>query len=227
MADTRNCEQCGAVFVPRREHARFCCARCRVLWNRDRSGDPAAEATALLWSVTAMTETTERLPTLRAWERPQAVAAIGEAVWQVTLVDATLMRHHPDIYDRITADQTPVRRLLIEETLAGLRFVRNYIGYEASLAEFIQVSGTGGVRITVWSWKPVPQPALAALPPRARAWEMARYRAYQAYLAGYTIGHTFGRTADFLNLVAAHALSIPGRERPLDVDSGVPRPSRS
>lgn len=57
--------------------------------------------------------------------------------------------------------------------------------------------------------------------------EMARYRAYQAYLAGYTIGRTFGRTADFLNLVAAHALSIPGRERPLDVDSGVTRPSRS
>lgn len=227
MADTRSCEQCGAVFAPRREHARFCCARCRVTWNRDHSGDPAADTTALLWSVTAMTRTTERLPTIRAWERQRAVAAIGEAVWQVTLVNATLMRHHPDVYDRITASQAPAQRLLVEGTLAGLRFVRNRIGHEASLTPFVQVGGTDWARITIWSWNPVPQSALAALPPRARAWEMARCRAYQACLAGHTIGHTFGRAADFLNLVAAYALSIPGRARPLDVDSGIPRPTRT
>jgi hypothetical protein len=225
MADTRHCEQCGSVFVPRREHARFCCARCRVTWNRGHSGDAAAEATALLWSVTAMTETTERLRGIRASERPRAVTAIGEAVWQVTLVDATLVRHHPDIYDRIAASQTPTQRLLIEETLAGLRFVRNHIGREASLAEFIQVGGTGGARITIWTWKPVPPPALAGLSQRAQAWELARYTSYQAYLSGYTIGHTFGRTADFLNLVAANALSGPGRARTLNGE--VPRPTLS
>lgn len=214
MADIRNCEQCGVVFVPRREHARFCGARCRAAWNREHRGDPAAEASALQWSVTAMTETIERLPAIRAWDRPPAVAAIGEAVWQVTLVDATLVRHHPDTYDRTMASQTPAQRWLIEDSLAGLRFVRNHIGHEASLAGFIQAGGpsANGRRITNWSWKPVPEPALASLAPRGQAWELARYRAYQAYLAGHTIGHTFGRAAEFLNLAVANALSITGTD---------------
>jgi len=29
VADSRSCEQCGAAFVPRREHARFCSGECR------------------------------------------------------------------------------------------------------------------------------------------------------------------------------------------------------
>ena len=200
------------VFTPRREHARFCCARCRATWNREHRGDPAAEASALRWSVTAMTETIERLPAVRRWDRPRAFAAIGEAVWQVTLVDATLVRHHLDIYDDVMASQAPARRWLIEETLAGLRFVRNHIGQETSLAGFIQPAGpgAGGGRITSWSWKPVPEPVLASLAPRGRAWEMSRYRAYQAHLAGHSIGHTFGRAAEFLNLAAANALSTVG-----------------
>jgi hypothetical protein len=209
---TRNCEQCGAVFAPRREHARFCCARCRATWNREHSGDPAADASALQWSVTAITETMERLPMIRAWDRAAAVAAIGEAVWQITLVDATLVRHHPDTYDRLMASQTAVQRGLVEETLAGLRFVRNHIGREASLAGFIQADGprAGWRRVTNWTWRPVPEPALALLAPPRQEWELARYRAYQAHLAGQTIGHTFGRAANFLGLAAAIALSVPG-----------------
>ena len=40
VTDSRNCEQCGVLFTPRREHARFCSARCRVAWNRaERSWD--------------------------------------------------------------------------------------------------------------------------------------------------------------------------------------------
>lgn len=154
-----------------------------------------------------MTETVERLPAIRVWDRPRAVAAIGEAVWQVTLVDATLVRHHPDTYDRIMASQTPVQRGLIEATLAGLRFVLNHIGGEASLAGFIDDGGPYEGRITNWSWQPHPEPAFTSMAVRAQAWELARYRAYQACLAGRTIGHTFGRTAEFLNLVAANALS--------------------
>jgi hypothetical protein len=206
----RTCEQCGAVFVPRREHARFCGARCRATWNREHTGDPAAGWSALQWSITAMTETIERLPTIRAGDRTRALAAIGEAVWQVTLVDATLVRYYPDIYDRVLASRIPARRRLTEETLAGLRFVRNHIGAEPSLAGFIQ-PGRPGVphgRITSWTWKPVPDPALASLAPRGRAWELARYRAYQANLAGYTIAETFGRAAEFLNLASPSALPI-------------------
>ena len=56
---------------------------------------------ALQWSITAMSDTTERLPRVRAWDRPRAFAVIGEAVWWVTIVDATLVRHHPEAYDAV------------------------------------------------------------------------------------------------------------------------------
>ena len=138
MADIRNCEHCDALFAPRREHARFCSARCRVAWNREHLGDLKAGASALQWSITAMTATAERLPRIRAADLPRAFTVIGEAVWWVTIVDATLVRHHPDAYDRVMTAQTPTQRQRVEETLAGLRFVRNRIGDEADLAEFIE-----------------------------------------------------------------------------------------
>jgi hypothetical protein len=212
MADIRDCEQCGTSFVPRREHARFCSARCRAAWNREHVGDLKAGASALVWSVTAMSDTTRRLPRVRAWDRPRAFAVIGEAVWWVTIVDATLVRHHPDVYDAVMARQPPAERRLMEGTLTGLRFVRNRIGDEADLGEFIEPSEPGpGVRegrITGWTWKPVPEPALTPLSPRGRAWEMTRYRGYQDHLAGHTIGETFGRAAAFLKLAAADTPAI-------------------
>jgi hypothetical protein len=212
VADTRNCEQCGTSFVPRREHARFCSARCRAGWNREHTGDLKAGVSALQWSITAMSDTTQRLTRVRTADQSRASAVISEAVWWVTIVDATLVRHHPGAYDGIMTGQTPAERQLIEGTLAGLRFVRNQIGDEADLAEFIkpgengQRSGKG--RITNWTWKPVPEPVLTSLPPRGQAWEMTRYRAYQAHLAGHTIGETFARVAAFLNLAAANAPAI-------------------
>jgi hypothetical protein len=212
MTDTRNCEQCGALFEPRREHARFCSARCRVAWNRVKMSNPAAEVNALQWSITAMSDTTERLPRVRAWDWPRAFAVIGEAVWWVTIVDATLVRHHPETYDAVMAGQTPAERRLIEETLAGLRFVRNRMGHEVDHIDFIRPAasrpGPGDDRLTAWTWKSVPEPPLASLSPRGQAWEMARYRAYQAQLADHTIGEVFARAAAFLKLTAANATSI-------------------
>ena len=130
MADIRDCEQCGTSFVPRREHARFCSARCRAAWNREHVGDPVAGASALVWSITAMSDTTDRLTRVRAADRPRAFTVISEAVWWVTLVDATLLRHHPGPYDSVMAGQSPAQRQQIEATLAGLRFVRNRLGGE-------------------------------------------------------------------------------------------------
>jgi hypothetical protein len=214
VADTRTCEQCGTQFVPRREHARFCSARCRAAWNREHTGDPKAGMSALRWSITAMSDTTQRLPRMAAADRPRAFAVIGEAVWWVTIVDATLVRHHPGAYDTVLAGQIAAERQLIEGTLAGLRFVRNQIGDGADLAEFVESGdsghGAGQGRITGWTWKPRPEPVLALLPPRGRAWEMTRHRAYQARLAGHTIGETFGRASAFLKLAAANAPSITG-----------------
>ena len=206
-ADARCCEQCGAAFLPKREHARFCTGDCRAIWNREHLGDPAVEASALNWSIAAMSEATARLPAVKVWDQREATAAIGEAVWWITMVDATLVRHHPGVYDTVMATYTPAARRLLEETLAGLRYVRNWISRGAALDEAIE-PGTGNRRITHWTWKPIGEPALAWLPPRAQAWELARHGAYQARLAGHTIGETFGRAVTFLTLTGAGAASM-------------------
>ena len=161
-----------------------------------------------------MSDTTQRLSQVTAWNQARALAVIGEAVWWVTIVDATLVRHHPDAYDAVIAGQAPAERQLVEETLAGLRFVRNRIGDEADLADFIEPSepapGSANGHITGWTWKPVPEPALAPLPLRGQPWEMARYHAYQAQLAGHAIGETFTRAAEFLKLAAADTPALTG-----------------
>lgn len=53
MADGWDCEQCGTVFEPRREHERFCSARCRIAWNRENTSGQHNGDTPLGWSVTA------------------------------------------------------------------------------------------------------------------------------------------------------------------------------
>jgi hypothetical protein len=223
MADSRNCEQCGTAFTPRREHARFCCVCCRDAWNREHVGDPMVESSALLWSTTAMSEATAELPQAGTWDQGRAFAAIGEAVWWVTLVDATLVRHHPGTYDAVVAGESPAQRQLIEGTLAGLRFVRNRLGGQAGLAAFIEAAAPGpgpaNARIAGWMWKPVPPPVLVPLAPRGQAWEMVRYQAYQAHLAGRTIGKVFRQAATFLTLTAANAGSLADLAN-ADVNSG-------
>jgi anti-sigma B factor antagonist len=199
---SRDCAQCGTVFVPKREHARFCGGDCRAAWNREHLGDPAAEAGALTWSVAAMSEATARLRGVKASDRQQALAAIGEAVWWITMVDATLVRHYPVAYDSVLAGHTPAKRRLIVETLAGLRFVRTWISRGAALDEAIETA-EGAWHVTGWTWKPAGEPAPAWLPLRAQAWERIRYRAYQARLAGHAIGATFGEAVAFLTLTGA------------------------
>jgi anti-sigma B factor antagonist len=210
-ADTRTCEQCGTVFVPQREHARFCSASCRAAWNREHLGDPAVEASALQWSLTAMSEAAGRLGATSVQDRPGTLAAAGEAVWWITMVDATLVRHHPETCEAALVARGPAERRLIDGTLAGLRFVRNRIGREGGLEELIgfEIPATGCGRVTDWAWRPVPEPALVSLPRRRQLWEMARYRAYRSHLAGHTIGETFGRAVAFLTPTGANAACSP------------------
>jgi hypothetical protein len=209
VADIRDCEQCGTTFAPRREHARFCSPRCRVTWNRQNAGDRPADASALDWSIIAMRDATERVLRRRTSGGPQAFALISEAVWWVTIVDATLVRYHHDTYNAVLAAQAAPERVMIEGTLAGLRFVRNRMGYYADPADFIQPrqsrSAGSAAPITAWTWRSLPEPALASLPPRGQEWEMARYRAYQTQLRGRTMRETFGRAAGFLRLAAGAA----------------------
>jgi hypothetical protein len=212
VADIRNCEHCGALFSPRREHGRFCSARCRVAWNRGNTADPLPEASALQWSITAMIDTTDRMPRIRGLDRPRAFAVISEAVWWVTIVDGTFVRYHPEAYDRVLAEGPAKERKLTEDTLAGLRFVRNRIGQDVDHVDFIHLkSGRPGPagRITDWRWQPLPELTFDSLSPRGQAWEMARYLAYQDQLADHTVGETFARAASFLKLAAARATVDP------------------
>jgi hypothetical protein len=212
MADSRECEQCGKVFVPRREHARFCTARCRVAWNREDASARPATVSALDWSVTAMRDTTSRLLRARAVDRARAFAVISEAVWWVTIVDAALVRYHPGSYDQVLAARPQQQREQIEGTLGGLRFVRNRMGYYLDPGDFVcpgnEATATDS-RITGWIWKPVADPMLDLLPPSGQEWELTRYDAYQARLAGRTVGEVFRTTSAFLREAA---VAVPRSE---------------
>jgi len=203
--DTRDCEQCGTPFTPRREHARFCSARCRVAWNRADRANPAVGTSALAWAVAAMTEATERLPRVTGLDRRRAFAVISEAVWWVTIVDGNLVRYHPEIYDSELAGRSNANRLEVEETLAGLRFVRNQIGHDIDRGDFIRdVSGAAGPpHARDWTWTSLPEPTGELMSPRGLEWEMTRYKAYQSRLAGRPVVTTFRCAASFLKTVAA------------------------
>src|SRR5215472_15798694 len=226
MAESRECARCGTAFEPKREHARFCSARCRVAWNRENwnrgyldqpkwgtenweQGSAIGTGTAenaLGWATIAMRDVTERLGRVGASDHPQAFAVIGEAVWWVTIVDATLVRYHPDDYEHALSGLPDPLRRLTEGTFEGLRFVRNRMGYYADHSDFIQprLSADGGhdAPITAWTWKWMSEPPVETLPPRGQAWEMNRYWAYQDQLAGHTLGETFDRAATFLTLAS-------------------------
>jgi hypothetical protein len=204
VSDLRDCEQCGTPFVPRREHARFCSAACRVAWGQDGQAGPGTPDCALAWSITAMVDVTDRLPSISGLDRPHAFALISEAVWWVTLVDANLVRYHPEVYDLVLASQADQDRLLVEETLGGLRFVRNQMGTDDDRADFIlpAADGAGADTTREWTWTPVPEPASESLPSRSLDWELARYRAYQSRLAGRSVQETFECAAAFLQAAA-------------------------
>jgi hypothetical protein len=205
MEGSRHCERCGAVFEPRREHARFCSAACRVAWHRERAGGPWPGETALGWSAAAMGDSARRLGEARGLDLPQALAVVSEAVWWVTMVDATVVRYQHDDYDRVLAGLDPAGRRRAEGTLGGLRFVRNWMGYHADPADFItprQAAGGGDLPVAEWTWAAVPAPA-AGPAPRSREWEMSRYRQYRARLAGQPVGRAIGAAVAFLSRLPA------------------------
>jgi predicted nucleic acid-binding Zn ribbon protein len=202
MGDVRYCEQCGAVFEPRREHERFCSARCRIAWNRENTRGPQTGNTALDWSVTAMCEAVQRLGGALAPDMPQGLAVISEAVWWVTIVDATMIRYHGVIYDRALRLLDPGSRRATEGIFAGLRFVRNQMGYYTDPGSFITRrlvgSGVPGARVAAWTWDTIRSPVLNPAPATRKGWEISRHRQYQAHLAGHTVGETIEWAAAFL-----------------------------
>ena len=51
------------------------------------------------------------------WDRAHGFAVISEAVWWVTMVDAALMRYHPDIYSDVLARQDAAERRMTKGRL--------------------------------------------------------------------------------------------------------------
>ena len=201
MGEVRECAQCGKAFTPRREHARFCSARCRMAWNREHVGVAAAPAAAIEWSVAAMAEACGRLTAAESRDPGRTAAAVSETVWWVTLVDATLVRYHHRAYESALASM-PARRRRIEETLEGLRYVRNQLSRVADPARFIEAAEGDALG---WTWRPLPEPSLEDFAPQSREWELSRYRAYQARLADRDLARTFARCARFLTYAATLA----------------------
>jgi hypothetical protein len=161
--------------------------------------------------MTAMRETTDRLLRAEGWDIAHAFAAITEAVWWVTMVDATLVRYRPDSYSSVLAGLDGPCRATVEATFSGLRFVRNRMGYIADQRDFIRPqiteAGTAQGRVADWTWRPVRRPGVAALPARGREWELARFRDYRTELADHTIEDTFGRAVPFLMSAAGTTVS--------------------
>jgi len=204
--------------MPRREHAQFCARTCRVAWNREQLGDVVVGSSVLDWSLAAMREATARLNQPRAWDQTRAFEAINDAVWRVTILDAALVRYHPSVYDDTLDALGAADQLLIEETLAGLRMVRNRVGEPEDLTRFVD-SGTGGWEpltgpITGRRWKAAPPQPSGSRSTSAQAWELARYRAYQNRLAGSTIGDTFERCTAFLLATVAGATATTHADAP-------------
>ena len=227
MVEVRACEQCGTEFTPRREHARFCSTRCRLAWNPGDARQATVSVAALDWAVNAMIEVTSRLdggsadssvtrrgpvaggsaPTATAApDLRHAAIAVSEATWWVTLVDATLVRYFPGGYDAVLDAQPAPDRAEIEHTLAGLRYVRNQMGVHLDPDEFLRAaasSDNADQAAPAWTWSPLPEPVTLELSPRGEEWERSRYRAYQDWLAGHAITHTFALAAGFLQMAAA------------------------
>jgi hypothetical protein len=171
-----------------------------MAWHDEHAGLAAAPAAAIDWSVAAMTEAARRLSFPGPWDLARLADAVADAVWWVTLVDAALVRYHPQNYEA-TLTGRHTRRRETEQTLEGLRYVRNQLGRSADPADLISLAATSD-SVTAWTWRPLPQPDLTGLGPRARRWELSRYRAYQARLAEHDITATLTWCAEFLTLAA-------------------------
>lgn len=209
MADIRHCDQCGTVFTPPREHARFCSGRCRVAWNQQHRLDQVTELSALGWSVAGLADLAPRLAGLAASDRSRAAAVVSEAVWQVTIIDATLVRYHYEVYEAVLAVQPRRERRVTEGTMAGLRFVRNHMTRAADLDALIGPSaGAPAAEAETWTWQRVPEPSADVVRPRGQAWEMSRFQGYQDYLAGYPVADGLGRAAAFVRLAAARMPAV-------------------
>lgn len=159
------------------------------------------------WSHTAMTEAVQRLAKSEAANVAQALAAVSEAVWWITVTDASLARRSPHAYDTALGALDPAARQATQYLLAGLRFVRNQAGYRADPADFVHPRpgpgpGSGeNVPPAAWTWHTAPHMAAVVTGQRARERPPSLYREYRAHLAGRLVTETITQATAFLTRV--------------------------
>jgi len=165
-----------------------------------------------------MRDATCKLTRMRTWDRTGAFEAIIDAVWRVTMVDAALVRYYPSVYDDTLERFSAADQALTEETLAGLRLVRNRVRDPDDLTPFVDEGATVWEpptgRIASRRWRAVPPRSTGSRSTSALAWEQARYRAYQTRVAGAAIGDTFERCSTFLLATASHAMASTPADAP-------------
>jgi hypothetical protein len=165
---------------------------------------------ALDWSMRAMRDAVTRVNKIAAADLPSGFAAIGEAVWWITIASDSLRRTYPDKYHRAIGLVIPNP----SDTILGLRSVRNRIGHEVELVDFIEPIASrpdpGDGRITAWVWRHVPPPSGEGLTEGQHKSELKYHRAYETAVVdggqGGNIVYTFGLVTGFLDLLYQHRL---------------------
>ena len=147
---------------------------------------------ALFWSINAMDRARMRIHSARF--NQEAYAAIGEAVWWVTVVDKTLEK--TAAYKRVIGNSQYIR-----DTLRGLRSVRNRIGHEVAITDFVNfkyfpMPDGGRGKFWVTTWKPI------APPIRNVAHALDNHHAYVAVLQGEDVYETFSVATRYLQGIA-------------------------
>jgi hypothetical protein len=167
----------------------------------------------------------EELAAERLRGRADGFAVIADALWSVTIVDAALVRYYPATYDAVIENRSSAEQRSIEQTMAGLRFVRNRMGGAGGLSEFVEPVGADAsvptMGITAWRWKATPELTLTDAASHAQPWENARHQGFDAELATRSVLDTFARAAAFLRLTASHTTHTVHNTHQLDLPGDV------
>jgi hypothetical protein len=164
-------------------------------------GAQVTAAAGLRWSVSAMNGSIGRLYKATGTDLPEALAIVTEAVWWVTLVEASIQRSSQAAYNHTLLSLGSADRRATEGTFIGLRFIRNWLGAHADPANFIQPEHDDDgseAPVAAWTWTLLPTPELGTVSPRDRHADAVRYRDYCTYLARKPIGETMTSAVTFL-----------------------------
>jgi hypothetical protein len=178
------------------------------------TADPYGPDVALDWSVMAMNDATDRVNKIAESNLPHTFAAIGEAVWWITIINDSLRHNHRTAYDRAIELTMPSPAA----TLLGLRSVRNCVGHEVDLVDFVQPIASrpdpGDGRITAWAWSHVRPPTPERRTKREYEGALRCHQAYEAAVVedgqGGNIVYTFGLVTGFLRLAHERRLDETG-----------------